>query len=254
MAFKVYIDPGHGGFDNGAQYGQRLEKDEVLRLALAVGEILQNDGLEVGYTRTADVYNSPIEKAQIANRNDADLFVSIHRNASPNPNMYSGVQTLIYDDSGIKADMARNINTQLSQAGFNDLGISVRPNLAILKKTKMPAVLVEVGFINSDIDNQIFDQNFDEIANAIAQGILVTLEETAPFGGYAVQIGLYRNYANALYELRQVQQKDGYEAAIVPWNNYFAVQVGVVDRLDDAVELEKELRDEGYDTLIVRVS
>lgn len=248
---KIMIDAGHGGFDNGAQYNGRKEKDDTLRLALAVGEILANSGLTVGYTRTTDVYNSPVEKAQIANRNGADLFVSIHRNSSQYPNQYNGVQTLLYDDSGIKAQMARNINEELSRVGFQNLGISIRPNLAVLRATKMPALLVEVGFINSDIDNEIFDTRFNEIAQAIADGILETLEETAPLGGYAVQIGLYRNYGNAMYALEEIEDK-GYEAQIVPWNEYYAIQVGRVDTLTDAVALDQDLRNAGYDTLIVK--
>ena len=73
--------------------------------------------------------------------------------------------------------MAENINAQLETVGFKDLGVKARPNLVVLRRTKMPAILVEVGFINSDSDNTIFDKNFNDIAQAIADGILDTLEE-----------------------------------------------------------------------------
>ena len=88
-----------------------------------------------------------------------------------------GVESLIYNLSGIKYEMAENINAQLETVGFKDLGVKVRPNLVVLRRTKMPAILVEVGFINSDSDNTIFDKNFNDIAQAIADGILDTLEE-----------------------------------------------------------------------------
>ena len=71
--------------------------------------------------------------------------------------------------------MAANINSELEKAGFKNLGITERPNLVVLKRTKMPAVLVEASFINNDKDNETFDKNFNQIANGIADGILKTL-------------------------------------------------------------------------------
>lgn len=175
MAYTVAIDGGHGGADWGATYENRKEKDDVLNLAFAVGNILEDNGINVIYTRTDDVYNTPYEKAMIANNANADFFVSLHRNSNPNPNSSSGIETLVYNDSGIKADMARNINKELSELGFIDRGVIERPNLVVLKRTKMPAVLVEAGFINNDNDNEKFDNDFYLIANAIATGILDTL-------------------------------------------------------------------------------
>ena len=90
MTLNVMLDPGHGGMDPGAVYEGRMEKDDVLRLALAVGEILQNHGINVEYTRTEDVYDSPYEKAMKGNASGADLFVSIHRNSYPVDNVVSG--------------------------------------------------------------------------------------------------------------------------------------------------------------------
>ena len=68
---------------------------------------------------------------------------------------------------------------QLEQVGFQNLGIEERPGLVVLRRTEMPAVLIEVGFINSDADNKIFDQNFDEIALAIATGIQQGIQENS---------------------------------------------------------------------------
>ena len=85
------------------------------------------------------------------------------------------METLVYNNSGIKSQMAANINSELEKAGFKNLGITERPNLVVLKRTKMPAVLVEASFINNDKDNETFDKNFNQIANGIADGILKTL-------------------------------------------------------------------------------
>lgn len=177
--YKVALDAGHGGSDPGAVYNDRQEKDDTLDLTLAVGDILKKNGVDVFYTRTNDEYETPFKKATDANNSGADLFVSIHRNSSEKPNQYSGVETLVYNDSGFKSEVARNINNQLENVGFKNLGVDTRKNLVVLKRTKMPAVLVEAGFINNEKDNYIFDQEFDKVANAIADGILESIPASA---------------------------------------------------------------------------
>ena len=178
--YRIALDAGHGGSDPGAVYKGRQEKDDTLDLTLAVGDILKKNGIDVYYTRTTDEYETPFKKATDANNSGADLFVSIHRNSSENPNQYSGVETLVYSDTGLKAEVARNINNQLEDAGFKNLGVDERKNLVVLKRTKMPAVLVEVGFINNDKDNYLFDEEFDSIAQEIADGILESIPSGRP--------------------------------------------------------------------------
>ena len=175
MPYSVMVDAGHGGRDPGAVFNGRQEKDDTLRLALAVGEILQDNGIDVSYTRTTDVYETPYEKAMKANNAGVDFFLSIHRNSFPTDNEVSGVESLVYDLSGLKYQVAQDINAQLEAVGFVNLGVKARPNLVVLKRTNMPAVLVEAGFINSDTDNMLFDNNFDAIAEAIATGLLDAL-------------------------------------------------------------------------------
>ncbi len=171
----VVIDSGHGGANPGASYRGRQEKDDALALALAVGDILERNGIEVYYTRTTDVYESPFQKAMEGNAVGADYFVSIHRNSSPYPNQYTGVETLVYNRYGEAARLAANINEQLEMVGFVNQGVNERPNLVVLNRTNMPAVLVEVGFINTDADNQLLDDRFYDVAQAIADGIIETL-------------------------------------------------------------------------------
>ena len=104
--YKIMLDAGHGGSDLGAVYNGRQEKDDNLQLMLAVGKILSENGIDVVYTRTTDVYQTPFEKAMLANQSDADFFISFHRNSSPKANQYDGVEVLLYDKSGIKYEMA----------------------------------------------------------------------------------------------------------------------------------------------------
>lgn len=173
----VVLDAGHGGANPGAVYNGRQEKDDTLALVLAIGSILEQNGIDVYYTRTSDIYESPYQKATEGNEVGADYFVSIHRNSSPYPNQYSGVETLVYNQYGEAARLAYHINARLEQIGFLNLGVNERPNLVVLNSTQMPAVLVEVGFINTDADNSLLDERFDDIAGAIADGIIQTVRE-----------------------------------------------------------------------------
>ena len=153
----------------------RKEKDDNLSMALAVGSILNEYGFNVLYTRTTDIYEAPFRKAQEGNNAGADIFLSIHRNSSVIPNQYNGVESLVYSNRGLPALLARNINSQLERIGYRNIGVTERPNLIVLNSTNMPAVLVEVGFINSDIDNNLFDSFFNETAYGIADGVAMTL-------------------------------------------------------------------------------
>ncbi len=171
----VAIDAGHGGANPGAVYNGRQEKDDALALVLAAGHFLEQNGIEVYYTRTTDIYETPARKAEEGNAVNADYFVSIHRNSTSYPNQYTGVETLVYDHYGKAAGLAHNINVRLEQIGFENLGVNERKDLVVLNHTDMPTVLVEVGFINSDTDNQLLDERFHDVAWAIAEGILATV-------------------------------------------------------------------------------
>lgn len=267
MAATIVIDAGHGGSDPGAVYNGRREKDDNLKLALAVGNLLEQRGYNVVYTRTEDVFDTPGEKARIANRSGADYFVSFHRNSSPYANTYSGVETLVYSDSGVRGELARSVNEQLEKAGFNNLGVKERTNLTVLKRTEMPAILIEAGFLNTEADNRTFDNNFDAMANAIATGISNVVGGVTAAGGddsgtsggtenttgnriYRVQTGLFRRYGNAQFMLQNLVE-EGYETEILESGEFFAVQVGNYTSLEDARNAQTQLRNLGYDTLIV---
>ena len=174
---KVIIDAGHGGQEPGAVYEGRQEKEDALQLAFDVGNALERRGISVSYTRVSDVYDSPYEKAAMANASDGDIFLSIHRNAMPVPGTASGVENLVYEDSGTAGALGRNIGEALAEAGWTDLGVKERPGLVVLRNTKIPAVLVEVGFINNEKDNEFLDANMAATADAIADGVLKTFRE-----------------------------------------------------------------------------
>lgn len=268
MATSIVIDAGHGGYDNGASYKDRAEKNDNLRLALRVGDLLEQRGYDVKYTRTDDVYQSPFEKSQIANRMKGDYFISFHRNSAAVPNLYQGVQSLVFSEKGdVSNNIGRQINKNLEELGFQNLGVDARPNLVVLRRTNMPAVLVETGFINSDEDNRLFDERFDEIANGIANGIEEAISPrpseppTRPLpedikpgerDAYEVQIGLFKYESNADYQA-ELARDAGFDARISYSAPYYAVRIPAGKGLEGATRLEGALRRAGFDTLIVTV-
>lgn len=256
---KVIIDAGHGGQEPGAVYNGRKEKDDTLQLAFDLGNALERRGIQVEYTRVNDVYDSPYEKAMIANRSDADYFVSIHRNAMPVPGSASGIESLVYSDSGVAGMLGRNIDEALASVGWTDLGVKERPGLVVLRRTRMPAVLVEAGFIDNERDNAFFDANLAATADAIADGILKTFEEQERQqeaageqpGFYLVQTGIYRLRSNADAQLSELKAQ-GFPAYLAVKNGLFYVYAGAFRELDHAVRMEQQLRNLGYSTLITR--
>ncbi len=249
----VMIDAGHGGSDPGATWNERQEKDDVLRLALAVGRILSRNGVDVRYTRTDDTYNTPLEKAMMGNESEVDYFISIHRNAMPIPGSASGIESLVFENQGIPSLLAANINEQLTKTGFMDLGIIERPGLVVLRRTEMPAVLIEAGFIDNDADNELFDENFQAVAQAIADGILQTFKEEDAMRPeyYQVQTGAYRVRRLADQQLETLRSQ-GFPAFVVLEDGLYKVRAGAFLELDNAVRQEQQLRRYGYNTLIVR--
>lgn len=294
MAEKIIIDPGHGGFDAGASYQNRNEKDDNLKLALAVGKLLEQDGYDVVYTRTADQYDSPFDKAQIANNAQGDLFVSFHRNSSEYPDQYTGVQTLVYGTDPLANRVAQNVNENLENLGFRNIGTEQRKELIVLKRTSMPAVLLEVGFINSDKDNQLFDEHFSEMADAIASGIRQALPSSYADTDPSPRVLASGQSSSDQFSTDFVAKQSGSAASMggpnisqtFPWQDfpenspakpappsgtfhpspgqkpvhdqkdsyYYYIQVGLFRQPQNAAYLMGQLRQQGYPVIWHRVS
>ena len=179
----VCIDPGHGGSSSGATLGKRLEKDDTLRLSLLVRDILEERGYTVVMTRDNDSDVSLEDRCKIANKARASLFVSIHRNSSTSPNA-TGMEMWVHS-SNPTDDMllAQNILDCLDNLDITNRGIhsgyrdGADMNYYINRHTKMPSVLAEIDFISNKNDNKNYDENIEEYALAIANGIEMTLKE-----------------------------------------------------------------------------
>ena len=145
----IVIDPGHGGKDPGAVYAGYKEKDIVLPIALYLGGFLSNM-VNCIYTRTADVYVPLRNRVFIANSVKADMFISVHVNASPKHNA-KGEEIWIYPGSTKSAKLADNIATYIDEIVPGKFRGIKEGNFYVLRKTKMPAVLIEVGFLDNPI-------------------------------------------------------------------------------------------------------
>ncbi len=169
----VHINAGHGGKDPGALGNGMKEKDINLSVALIIGSILSQHGIDVRYTRTTDVFIYPNEIANKANKDKADVFVSIHCNAAANVNGL-GVETLHYPGSKEGKKLAKSLQDSLIGAKLHnaDRGLKERKDLAVLTGTKMPAALVELGFITNSKDAQLLKYKQPQMAEAVAKGIL----------------------------------------------------------------------------------
>ncbi|MBN1360626.1 MAG: N-acetylmuramoyl-L-alanine amidase [Sedimentisphaerales bacterium] len=169
----VAIDAGHGGHDPGA-IGVRgtYEKDINLAVARKVAAELQRRGLTVTMTRSDDRYPELEERADIANRRDVDLFVSIHCDSAPN----SGAQGFtLYVAEGASSEAlaaARAIAGAMAATGSDSRGIN-RADYRVLVRTRSPAVLIELGYLsNAQEEARLRSSAYqDRLAAAIAAGI-----------------------------------------------------------------------------------
>ncbi len=184
----VCIDPGHGGSDRGAfnsSYGI-AEKDITLEISRRLGSVLRQKGWRVFFTRVSDrdvTYAGSPDKdelnarTQVAHGNNADLFVSIHINASVNKQA-NGVSTHWYKN--IDRLLAESIHFQLiEKTGRRDRG-TPRDRFFVLRTTEMPAVLVEAGFISNDEEAGLLlnEEYLQRIVNGIANGLGIYVSKT----------------------------------------------------------------------------
>ncbi|WP_145050000.1 N-acetylmuramoyl-L-alanine amidase family protein [Paenibacillus xylanexedens] len=170
----VVIDPGHGGSDPGTiSITNKPEKDFTLAVGLKVQALLlQEENIHLVMTRDTDVYPTRPERVKLANDLNADVFVSIHGNSVESAPKVSGTETFYYQRSSSK-DLANVIHKHLIQAmGLKDRGVK-NGNLEVIRNTKMPAVLLELGFLsNAEEEIALLSEDMQmKAAQAIVDGI-----------------------------------------------------------------------------------
>ena len=168
---RIVIDAGHGGHDPGAVHFNRRESDDTLRMARAVRDRLTACGQQVIMTRTTDVFVPLLERSQISNNQNADFFLSIHRNGAINP-AANGVDIFVRPQpSNREVSIAQSILNNIVLVGVQSNRGLKRENFSVLRNTRAPAALLELGFMSNQSDNNLFDINFDRYADAIVFAI-----------------------------------------------------------------------------------
>ena len=175
---KIFVDPGHGGADAGATFGPLREKDVTLGIGLALCESLQRKNHITSISRASD-YRVPLDvRARLANQSKSDLFISLHTNADPDPDQVGdlearGSEIWIYPGSkkGRKLAEAIALAVPVFFPGRTWRGIK-EANFAVLRLTSMPAVLVELAFIDTEASSRLYDRRVQaRIAETIVAGV-----------------------------------------------------------------------------------
>lgn len=179
---RLCFDYGHGGSDPGALYKERKESIDVLNIGKEIAAELRCYGIIVDETRTDDVTMSLKQRSDFEYKQNYDYFISFHRNAFK-PEVAKGVETFVAIKTSAKSkSLAQKIQTSLVNVGFTNRGVK-EANFHVLKETKAPAVLIEIGFIDNTGDNELFDRKREEIIKGITKAILsqlglIYIEET----------------------------------------------------------------------------
>ena len=180
---KIYIDQGHNprDYNTGAEGNGFYEQDLTYTVGILLSGLLsRNPEFEVRLSRpTPETIlgttnsTSLSERVREANSWGADVFLSLHTNAAPNSSA-SGSEALIYSkSSSVALGLAEDILQKMTEVtGLRNRGVLERPGLYVLRKTSMPAVLVEMGFISNRYDAELMAYSPGLFAEGIYRGIL----------------------------------------------------------------------------------
>lgn len=189
----IFLDPGHGGSDTGANYYGVNEKTLNIQVAEKVRKNLEAAGFVVIMSRTTDTYvDHKTERSKMANNSGADIFISLHHNAMPNNSNVTGIETFYYeydpdwppaingsmhnDPNRLKqsAALAKAVQSSLiSSTGAVDRKVQ-RETFAVLRETSLPAILVELGFMSNqnELNKLTTDSYQNLLAKSLTNGVL----------------------------------------------------------------------------------
>lgn len=172
--FRVVIDPGHGGKDPGAiSVHGTYEKTINLAVAKNLASQLEARGLRVTLTRETDRFISLDERAAIANRAGADLFVSIHSDSSENRRAKGCTVYVCRDAAAASVQAASAVTGAVSRAGLTSRGVR-RADYRVLTRTQCPAVLVELGYLSNPQEARFLAEGSGQqrLAESLADGVV----------------------------------------------------------------------------------
>lgn len=227
----IYLDAGHGGKDSGAVAHGLREKDLTLNICKIIGkELRAYENVKVMFSRSDDKYISLVERARKANQLNADVLISVHINASTKP-IAEGFESYIFPNSNSATTAMQNVLHEeiIKSIGSSGFGITDRGkkqrNLAILRDTKMKAILTENLFITNQKDAKLLMQS--DFIEKIAKGHVIGLQKFLGLKKsaqpppqpdqdnkiYIVQVGAYEDKKNAEAVVKDLN-KYGYRPVI----------------------------------------
>ena len=191
--FRVVIDAGHGGRDEGSKYNKLVEKNITLAIAERIKSLSAQYGVDVVMTRSSDAFINPAKRIAIADRQNADAYVSIHVNELRGYEYVSGMQIYVsnhnpqFDKSCVLGSaVAKSLSTDFKV--FNKLQDRSK-NIYVLSENTLPSILVECGFITNLSDEKMLTDTATEtlIAKQILQGVAM-FKDNKVKELYAVQL------------------------------------------------------------------
>ncbi len=200
---KWYLDFGHGGKDSGALGSNKTkESDIVLRIGMIVKKNLEEAFEKVITTRNDDTYYSLDYRNSKANKENCDYFVSIHMNSSTNKSA-KGCEAWVYDEKSKLYPLAKDICSNLSKTlDTYNRSVKISKEFSVLRKTNMPAMIIEVDFISNSIveDSCNSDKYIKDAANSISYTLLASVNKSIIDDGvfYRVCVGAFNNKSNAV--------------------------------------------------------
>ncbi|WLR54733.1 N-acetylmuramoyl-L-alanine amidase [Mesobacillus subterraneus] len=261
---KLYLDPGHGGSDPGAQGNGLQEKNLNLDIALNIRSILENnyENIDVRMSRTSDVTKSLAQRTDEANAWGADFYLSIHTNSFNGS--VRGYEDYIYNGLSNSSATARYrdiIHTEVMKLNqLNNRG-KKKANFHVLRESRMDAMLSENGFIDNAQDAALMKQESWRRdvarghANGIAQAFNLTAKETANRGdaNYKIIAGSFKQRENAEQRVAELTAK-GIESFIaktdVSGKIWYRVQAGAFSSRENAETRIREIESKGIDAFI----
>ena len=171
-SYKVFIDAGHGGKDNGSSHNGYLEDVLNLQIAQKLKNKLINEGFEVEMSRNNDTYLSLSDRTIKSNNSDANIFISIHQNAASTTSA-NGIETYYLGDKNKK--LANAIHKSIiNSTNANDRNIR-EANFQVLRDNKKTSILLECGFISNP--SEAYKLNTAEYQNKLVDGIVLGVKK-----------------------------------------------------------------------------
>ena len=200
---KWYLDFGHGGKDPGALGTNKTkESDTVLKIGMLIKNSLEQAFEKVITTREDNKYYSLDYRSSKANKENCDYFVSIHMNSTTNKSA-KGVEVWVYDEKSKLYTLSKDICSNLSKTiNTPNRGVKISKSFSVLRKTKMPALLIEIDFIsNSSVEDSLkSDKYIKDISDSISKSLLAFVNKSIVDDGtfYRVCIGEFKDKTDAI--------------------------------------------------------